>query len=162
MWRWPSRLWIASTPKEDTGQPGQLHTAHGAGRWSPFLSSGRKLPSTKRRGFNPFTPLRENKLGKKRSRRSQKSRKYRKLDMGCFMPSTVVSTWPTISTTTSVNLSVPSNPPSTLKVPAVPKLPVPSQPSKAWAKRYPTPVTLSSLCIQIGPQGRLGWYQAER
>ena len=40
----------------------------------------------KRRSFNPFTPVRENNFGKKRSRRSQKNRKYRKLNMGHFMP----------------------------------------------------------------------------
>ena len=59
----------------------------------------------KRRSLIPFTPVRGNKFGKKRSRRSQKSRKYRRLDTGCFVPSTVMPALPTTTTNnTTVNL----------------------------------------------------------
>ena len=93
--------------------------------------------------MNPFTPVRETNFGKKRSQRSQ-NRKYRKLDMGCFVPFTMASTWPTTTTTTTmVNLSLPTNPPSTLNIPTVPKPPAPSHPSKTWERPY-TPVPLSS------------------
>ena len=97
----------------------------------PFPSLRKKIAEyqeEKRRSFNPFTPVKEINFGKKRSRRSQKNRKCRKLDMGCFVPSTVASTCQTTTnTTTMVNLSAPSNPPSILDVP---KLPAPSKPSK--------------------------------
>ena len=43
-----------------------------------------KKESHERGNFNPFTPVRENTFGKKRSRRSQKSRKS---DMGYSVPS---------------------------------------------------------------------------
>ena len=77
-----------------------------------------KKGSCEKRNFNPLTPVRENKFGKKRSRRSQKSRKYRKLDKVCSMLLTVVSTWPTmVTTTTMANLSVPSVLPSTSNIP---------------------------------------------
>ena len=107
----------------------------------PFPSLRNKIAEyqeKKRRSFNPFTPVRETNFGKKRSRRSQKSRKYRKLDMGYFAPSTVAFTCPT--TTTTINLSAPSNPPRILDVP---KPPAPSKPSKTWAKPYLTSVPLS-------------------
>ena len=44
-----------------------------------------KKENNEKRDPNPFTPVRENKPGKKRSR------KYRKLDMGCSTLSTVAS-----------------------------------------------------------------------
>ena len=143
---------MASILTEGTGQPRWLHIAPGACRWSPFLPLGRRLlnmkrkrrENCKRRSFNPFTLVRENKFGKKRSR-SQRSRKYRKLDMGCLMPSTVASLWQTTTIiTTMANLLVPSGPPSTSNIPTMPKLPAPRQPPKMWAKCYPTPVPLSS------------------
>ena len=122
--------------------------SHWSRQMKPYPSIRKKISKyeeLKKRNFNSFTPVRENNFDKKISRRFQKSRKYRKLDMGCFMPSTVASTWPTTTTTSiSVNLSVPSDPPSTLSVPTVPKQPTPSQPSKIWAKPYSTPVPLSS------------------
>ena len=56
-----------------------------------------------------------------------------------------MSTWPTTNaTTTMVNLSVPSNQPSSSNVQTEPKPPVPNQSSKMWEKCYPTPVLLSS------------------
>ena len=65
--------------------------------------------------------------------------------MGCFVPSTVASMYPiATTTTTAASLSLPSNPPSILDVPAIPKPPAPSKPSKTWAKPYPTPVPLLS------------------
>ena len=81
----------------------------------PFPSLRKKIAEyqeEKRRNFNPFTPARETHFGKKmkKSRRSQKSGKCRKLDMRCFMPSTVASTCQTTTTiTTAASLSVPSN-----------------------------------------------------
>ena len=50
------------------------------------------------------------------------------------------------------NLSVPSDLPSTLSVPTVPKLPTPSQQSKTWAKPYPHHYHFHPQYIQIGPQ----------
>ena len=95
----------------------------------------------KRETFNPFTPVRESKFGKKRSMRSQKSRK---LDMGHSTPSTAASIWPTTVTTTMVNLSVPSGLPSTSSKPSMPKQPVHRLPYKMWAIHHPTPVPFSS------------------
>ena len=120
---------------------------------SPFSSLRKKIDNyeeekkencEKRRSFNPFTPVRENNFGKKRSRRSQKSRKYRKLDMGHIGPSTVVCTWPT-NTTTTVNLSVPTKLPSTLNVPTVPKPQSSSQTSKWWPRPYTAVPLLSPV-----------------
>ena len=104
-----------------------------------------KKESCEKRNFNPFTPVGENKFGKKKSRRSQKSKKYWKLDMGCSMPPTAASTWPTTTTpTTTVNLSVPSGLPSTSNIPSMPKPPAHRPPYKTWPKCYPTSVPPSS------------------
>ena len=51
-----------------------------------------KKEGHEKRNSNPFTPVRENTSGKKRSRRLQRGRKCRKLDMGCCMPTTAAST----------------------------------------------------------------------
>ena len=78
-----------------------------------FPSLRKKMPNMKRRSFNTFTQVRETNFGKKRIRRSQKNRKYRKLDMGHLEPSGVTSAMPTnTTTTTTANLSVPSNQPA--------------------------------------------------
>ena len=101
-----------------------------------------------------FNPVKETNFGKKRSRRSQNYRKNRKLDMGCFVPSTVVSTCPTVTaTTTMANLSAPSNPPSILDVP---KLPAPSKPSKTWAKPTPQQYHFHPQYILICHEKKIG------
>ena len=124
-------------------------------QWSrqvkPFSSPRKKIPdykqekkeSCEKRNSNPFTPVRENKSGKKRSRKSQRSRK---LDMGHSAPSAVASTWPMMTTTTSTaSLSVPSDLPTTSNILSMPKPPAHRPHYKMWAIHHPTLVPLSSL-----------------
>ena len=66
--------------------------------------------------------------------------------MGHSKPSTVASTWPTMTTTTSMaSLSAPSGPLSTSNILSMPKPPAHRLPYKMWAIHHPTPVPLSSL-----------------
>ena len=66
--------------------------------------------------------------------------------MGHSAPSTVASTWPTLTTTTTLeNLSVPSGPPSTSNIPSMPKSQVHRPPFKMLEIHHPTPVPFSSL-----------------
>ena len=64
--------------------------------------------------------------------------------MGCSIPSTAVSTWPTTTTTTTVSLSGPSGLLSTSNIPSMAKPPAHRPPYKMWATHCPTAVPLSS------------------
>ena len=139
----------------------------------PFSSLRKKIAdykeekneSCEKRNSNPFTSIRENKSGKKRSRRSQMSRKYRKLDMGCSAPTTAASeclTMANITFMTSLSAPVSSGPLSTSNILPLPKLPVHRPPYKMWAICHPTPVLLSCLYTQTGPQRRTGMASNKR
>ena len=110
----------------------------------PFPSLRKKITEyqeQKRRSFNPFNPVRELILARKevRDHRRWGSTGSWTWDI---TPCRAASTCPTTTaTTTTVNLSSPSNLPSFLDVP---QLPAPSKPSKMWARPYPTLVLLSS------------------
>ena len=82
--------------------------------------------------------------------------------MGWFAPSSVAPTYPS---TTTANLSVPTNPPGILDVPAIPKplAKAPSKPATTWAKPYPIPAPLlSPVESDWSSEDWTGWKQKER